>query len=368
MSSPRIIATYHVASDASLIAERARCLAIEQSVECPLEAIDDQAILDTIVGRVEDIAELAPGRYAVRIGLAAATAPAEPGQLINMLFGNSSIQPDVALVDVDLPPHYLDAFGGPRLGLAGLRALTGAQGRALTASALKPQGLSAAALARIAGQLVRGGVDLIKDDHGIADQVFSPFAARVAAVGRAVQEANAATGGRTLYAPHLTGTLDDMRRQLDLVRAHGIRAVMVVPMIVGLANFHAIGKSAEGLVVVAHPALSGVTKIAPPLLLGKLFRLFGADATIFPNAGGRFGYSAETCLQLARAARDPWGALKPCMPAPAGGLTTDRVAELLQCYGHDVMLLIGGSLLSARERLSEETARFVGAVAAHGRG
>jgi ribulose-bisphosphate carboxylase large chain len=368
MSSTRITATYHVFSDASLIAKRALSLAIEQSIECPLEAVGDPAILDAIMGRVEDIAELAPGRYAVRIGLAAATAPAEPGQLINMLFGNSSIHEDVSLADVELPQHYLDAFGGPRIGLLGLRALTGTRGRALTASALKPQGLSAEALARIAGQLARGGVDLIKDDHGIADQAYSPFAARVAAVGRAVHEANAGKQGRTLYAPHLTGTLDDMRRQLDLVRTNGIAAVMIAPMIVGLANFHAIVKAAADLAVIAHPALAGVTKMAPPLLLGKLFRLLGADATIFPNVGGRFGYSAETCLQLARAARQPWGDLKPCAPVPAGGLAADRVAELLQFYGHDVMLLIGGSLLAARERLSEEAARFVDAVAAHGKG
>jgi ribulose-bisphosphate carboxylase large chain len=368
MPSPRIIATYHLASDASGIADRARGLAIEQSVECPLAAIGEPAILDTILGRVEDIAELAPGRYAVRIGLAAATAPAEPGQLINMLFGNSSMQDDVALVDVELPENYLAAFGGPRVGLAGLRALTGVQSRALTASALKPQGLSPEALARIAGLLAQGGVDLVKDDHGIADQAYSPFAARVEAVGLAVQAANAAKTGRTLYAPNLSGTLDDMRRQLDLVRTHGIGAVLIAPMIVGLANFHALVRQADGLVVIAHPALSGVTKIAPPLLLGKLFRLLGADATIFPNAGGRFGYSAETCLQLVRAARDPWGELNPCMPVPAGGLTADRVAELLQFYGHDVMLLIGGSLLAARERLSEEAARFVNEVATHGKG
>jgi ribulose-bisphosphate carboxylase large chain len=277
------------------------------------------------------------------------------------------MQEDVALVDVELPPSYLAAFGGPRLGLSGLRALTGTQRRALTASALKPQGLSPAALARIAGQLARGGVDVIKDDHGIADQAYSPFAARVEAVGRAVQQANAATGGQSLYAPNLSGTLDDMRRQLDLAQEQGIAAVMVAPMIVGLANFHAVVKAAAGLPVIAHPALSGVARIAPPLLLGKLFRLFGADATIFPNAGGRFGFSTETCLQLVRAARDPWGASEPCMPVPAGGLTADRVAELLQFYGHDVMLLIGGGLLSARERLTEEAARFVNEVAAHGK-
>ena len=37
----------------------------------------------------------------------------------------------------------------------------------------------------------------------------------------------------------------------------------------------------------------------------------------------------------------------------------DRVPEMLEFYGTDVMLLIGGGLLAARERLTEETAAFV---------
>jgi ribulose-bisphosphate carboxylase large chain len=368
MSQPRIIATYHVSSDAAGIAQRALNLAIEQSVECPLEAVADPAILENIVGSVEHIAELTPGRYAVKIGLASATAPAEPGQLINMLFGNSSIQEDVALVDVELPKDYLIAFGGPRVGLAGIRALTGVQGRALAASALKPQGLSPEALARIARDLALGGLDLIKDDHGLADQAYSPFAARAAAVGSAIREANAATGRRTLYAPNVSGTLDDMRRQLGVIRAEGIGALLIAPMIVGLSNFHAIVREAAGLVVIAHPALAGAAKFAPPLLLGRLFRLLGADSTVFPNYGGRFAYSPETCLELVRMARDPWGDLKSCAPMPAGGLGVDRVAELLQFYGEDVMLLIGGKLLAAHGRLTEETARFVTTVAAYGKG
>jgi ribulose-bisphosphate carboxylase large chain len=368
MTEPRIVATYHVCSDAGSIARRADHIAIEQSVECPLEAVGDPTILQDIVGRVMSIAELQPGRYAVRLALAAATAPPEPGQLINMLFGNSSMQADVALADVELPDSYLAAFGGPPLGIAGLRQLTGAKHRAMTASALKPQGLSPAALAAIAHRLALGGVDLIKDDHGLADQSFSPFAARAAAVARAVRDANAATGRRTIYAPHLSGSLDDMRRQLAIVRSEGIAAVLIAPMIVGLANFHAIAKEAEGLLVVAHPSLSGTARISPPLLLGKLFRLLGADATVFPNYGGRFAYTTGTCLELAEAARGSFGDLKRCMPMPAGGIMIDRVDELLQFYGPDVMLLIGGSLLAAREHLTEQASRFVGKVAAFGKG
>jgi ribulose-bisphosphate carboxylase large chain len=38
---------------------------------------------------------------------------------------------------------------------------------------------------------------------------------------------------------------------------------------------------------------------------------------------------------------------------------------MLQFYGSDVMLLIGGGLLAAGARMIEETAAFVAAVARH---
>jgi ribulose-bisphosphate carboxylase large chain len=98
-----------------------------------------------------------------------------------------------------------------------------------------------------------------------------------------------------------------------------------------------------------------------------LFRLIGMDATVYPNYGGRFGYSPETCKALAEAARGRWHGYRSCIPVAAGGMTPARVAELLDFYGHDIMLLIGGGLLAARERLTEETERFVAAVAGHRR-
>jgi ribulose-bisphosphate carboxylase large chain len=43
-------------------------------------------------------------------------------------------------------------------------------------------------------------------------------------------------------------------------------------------------------------------------------------------------------------------------------MTPARVPEMLAFYGADTMLLIGGALLSAREKLTAETAAFVAAV------
>src|SRR5262249_43530339 len=118
----------------------------------------------------------------------------------------------------------------------------------------------------------------------------------------------------------------------------------------------------------AHPAMAGAARIAPPLLIGKLFRLMGADAVIFPNHGGRFGYSAQACRAPARAALAEEGGLRPCVPVPAGGMTTDRVREMLDFYGPDVMLLIGGALLEAGERLVAATSAFVAEVHGYRRG
>lgn len=352
---PRIRAVYRVRSSAAAIEGRAQTIATEQSVEMPVAAIDDAHVLGHIVGQVDAITPAGDGAFEVRIGLATATTGPEVGQFMNMLFGNTSIHDDVTLQDVILPPHVTAGFGGPNQGLAGLRARCDATARAMTCSALKPQGMPAEALGALAGRMARGGIDFIKDDHGLADQAYSPFAARVAACARAVREA----GTRTRYLPSLSGNLDQLRRQVRLARDEGLDTALVAPMVVGLPAFHALVKEFPSMGFMAHPALAGAARIAPPLLLGKLFRLFGADATIFPNHGGRFSYSPRTCKDLAQAALAPWDGLKPAVPVPAGGMTLDRVPEMLEFYGTDVMLLIGGGLLAARERLTEETAAFV---------
>jgi ribulose-bisphosphate carboxylase large chain len=361
----RIIAVYHVSESAGHIAARAEGIAVEQSVEMPLAAISDRTILETIVGRVEAITELSDGLFEVRVGLSLSTTGMEAGQLFNMLFGNTSLHPDVMLKDAIFPDELVAAFAGPRHGISGLRKRVGAGARALTSSALKPQGSSARELAELARQLARGGLDFIKDDHGLADQVYSPFAERVPRIAEAVREARAGDGGRTCYLPSLSGNLDQLRRQVELARAEGVDAVLIAPMVTGVSAFHTIVRENPDIAFMTHPSMAGAARIAPPLLLGKLFRLLGADATVFPNHGGRFGYSQDECRELANAALAPWADFPATVPVPAGGMTLDRVAEMLEFYGRDVIVLIGGGLLSAGPRITQETAAFVDAVARH---
>ena len=83
--SPRLQAVYLVRCDARSIEERARAIAVEQSVEMPVAAIEDDFVRSEIVGRVEAITERDSGLFEVRVSLAVETLGHDPGQLINML-------------------------------------------------------------------------------------------------------------------------------------------------------------------------------------------------------------------------------------------------------------------------------------------
>ncbi|HLW90215.1 MAG TPA: RuBisCO large subunit C-terminal-like domain-containing protein [Roseiarcus sp.] len=364
MSAQRLIVTYRIRGDAASIDERAKAIAVEQSVEAPLAAVRDPFIRAEIVGEVLRVAERAEGVFDVDIGLSAATIGGDAGQLMNMLFGNTSLHDDVALIDVVLPAAVIEAFGGPSQGLAGLRRRTRAERRALTASALKPQGLTPAALGELAHNLALGGLDFIKDDHGLADQKYSRFEARVMACADAVRKAVAETGHPTHYVPSLSGDRTTIERQIAFAKREGLDTFLIAPAVAGVSTLQALRLAHPTLAFIAHPTLTGA-RIAPDVY-ARLFRLFGADASIFPNYGGRFGYSESTCLEIAKALRDPWRSLAASAPAPAGGMDLARVPEMLRFYGGDVMLLIGGALLTAEKtELVRRTRQFVQAVVAH---
>jgi ribulose-bisphosphate carboxylase large chain len=350
---------YGVKSPAAEVESRAESILLEQAVELPRKALTDPFVLSNIVGEVRSIERRGEGDYRVTIAHPAITAAENPAQLLNVFFGNTSLQPDVLLEDLRIPASLLEKFRGPRFGIEGLRQATHVSHGPLTSTALKPMGLSVEKLADICRTFALAGVDLIKDDHGLADHAFSPFRERVKACVTAVRQAAEKTGRETLYVPNLIGTPTEVLEQLRFAQEAGVGGVMISPMLLGLPLLNEIVRGELRVPLLAHPSFGGALRIAPEALLGRLFRWFGADAVIYPNHGGRFSYSLKTCETLASRLRDPNGGGKTVLPVPAGGIKVERLGEILAFYGEDVMLLIGGSLYEARESLEERTREFV---------
>lgn len=373
----RIKVRYRIRATPDTIDAFALAVAVEQSVEVPLDVVRDAWIREHIVGRVEAVTPVDTQHYLVDVSLATDTMTHEGNgsndapdiaQALNMIFGNSSMHDRVELVDVNFPEGFAQAIGGPRFGIDGIREQVGAaKSRPLTCAALKPQGLPTAELARLCGVFARSGIDVIKDDHGLADQRYAPFAERVRACQKAIVEAERDTGRRALYAPNLVGTPETLAANARVLREEGVGAALVAPMLVGLPAFHELVRRHLQVPVLAHPAFCGSGRIDRALLLGKLYRLLGADAVIYPHYMGRFAWPEALCGDIARTALTPWPGIRPAAPVPAGGMTVERVPELVRFYGADVMLLIGGSLLQAGDArdpaLAERTRAFVSGAA-----
>lgn len=367
LSGERFTAVYRIRGSEREALETAENMCVEQTVEFPARHIDCPAIHAGILGHVYDTEDLQNGWQRVDILYTAETVGADLPQLLNVAFGNSSLLPGIVLERLCLPDSMGDRFPGPRFGAEGVRERLGVYGRPLAFTALKPMGLPPEALAEEAYQCALGGIDLIKDDHGLLDQPFASYRQRVERVSAAVRRANGETGGHTAYIPNVSGSLRALEDRLQLAVDCGCGGVMVSP---GLMGFDMIGYAAErtGLPVVCHPAFlggmldRGEGGVDCACLLGQLPRLAGADLTVFPNFGGRFSLSRDQCAGIRDMAREELGGRRPILPCPAGGMTLERAASMAEFYGADTALLMGGGLFTLPGALAENCGRFVGAL------
>ena len=326
---------------------KARGVALEQTVELPNDALPYD-IRERMVGLVDEVVPLGGRRHQAVISYPLEAIAGEIGQFLNLLFGNISLKRGILITGIQWPRRLLAVFGGPRYGIDGLRALTGVQDRALLCTALKPMGCTTAQLAARAREFALGGIDLIKDDHGLSNQGDAPFRERLLRCQEAVHNANAESAGNSLYLPNVTAGYDEFPARLATAREAGCRAVLINPWVMGLDAMR-WARDEFGLAIMAHPSLTGVYfgrshGLRPELLLGDIFRATGADGSIYPNAGGRFGFSIRTCEAINGHLRGELGGLRPAMPVPGGGMDVGQAASWVRRYGVDTILLIGGSL------------------------
>ncbi len=364
LGEPRFLATYRIVGSRAEAEKVAWDICLEQTVELPFEVLPAGFVREQVVGRLETLQKRSGGYQAV-VSYAAGSAAGELTQLLGVLYGNISLKPGIRLERFFLPPAVLKHFKGPGFGRAGLRRRLGVPRRPLLCAALKPVGLSAPALADLAYQFALGGLDSVKDDHGLSDQPYARFEERVRLCARAVARANRQTGRRSAYAPNITAAQSELTERGRFARAAGAGALLISPGLTGFDGMRAVAEDSHvRLPILSHPAFQGTYVLHPEggishyALFGQIARLAGADASIYPNYGGRFSFSRGECRSIVRGCEAPMGRLRPIFPCPGGGMSLDRIPGLLKFYGDEVILLVGGGLLTHGSDLAENCRVF----------
>ncbi|MGA1791950.1 MAG: RuBisCO large subunit C-terminal-like domain-containing protein [bacterium] len=357
-----LIIDYILTCPAQDAEEQAEAVALEQSVELPRNAVKDPEVAGSSIPDILaliPLCELPDGlvRYRLRIAFSSILVGRDIPQFFNLLFGNVSLKRGLLIEDMTLPEEILALFPGPGYGIEGIRKASEVRSGALLCSVLKPVGISCDGLARMAGKFAKAGVPFIKDDHGIADQETCPFARRVREVQRAIKR----SGSGSIYLPNITGPHEELEERIAVAVNEGVKGFLVSPFLIGLDCFRSL-REKYPVLWMAHPAFSGaffadkLHGFRPGLLLGTILRLLGADMVIYPDAGGRFTFTPEECMNIAKGLRDDYkGKFKPAMPVPAGGISLSKAAHVREFYGEDVMLLIGGSIYLHKKGLEKAT-------------
>lgn len=367
LSGERFEVTYWIIAENQADAEdRAFKIAVEQTIEFPADLAPAGDIQDHIIGQVRSVTAVDENCFEARLSFANEIAGPDLVQFLNVIYGNVSILPGVRLKRLHLPDAKLADFSGSRFGREGIRAAVNVHDRPLLCSALKPMGLSSEMLADMAYRFALGGLDLIKDDHGLVNQTFSDFESRVSHCAEAVARANAESGLNCLYLPNVTAAADRVLDHARLAVEAGAGGLLICPGLVGLDTMRMLAEDdAINVPIMSHPAFLGSMVTNPTtgmdhyVMYGQLQRLAGADMSVYPNFGGRFSFTEAECASIVEATQSAMGQIKPIFPAPGGGMTMEKVPVLNEFYGNDVVYLVGGGLHRYSNDLTKNVRHFL---------
>lgn len=323
-------------------------ICLEQSVEMPADVLPPD-IIERIVGNIISIDEISSKQYNVVIEWPLANIGNEITQFLNILFGNISLKPGILITGVEW--EKLDfILKGPGIGLQRFREKWNIHDRAISSTALKPMGFTPQQIGELCFEFATGGIDIIKDDHGLANQPYAPFVERVTACVQAINAAADNTGRRSLYFPNITSSAVQTVRNYQLAAEMGADGVLFAPQLGGLDTLHELARMDIDLPIMAHPSFSGSYVIhhdhgfTPSFYYGEFWRALGADFIIYANAGGRFSFSIDECQLINSSAREDLASFKSAFPTPGGGINRNKLNKWVSLYGEDTVLLIGGSL------------------------
>jgi ribulose-bisphosphate carboxylase large chain len=259
------------------------------------------------------------------------------------------------LLDITLPPAFLDRYQGPQFGVAGTRRLTGVEGRPLIGTIIKPSvGMNPEETATQVQTLVEAGIDFIKDDELQSDGPHCPVERRAEAVLRVLRDHAERTGKLAMYAVNITGDLDQMLYRHDHVLALGGTCVMASMNSIGLPAMKALRAHSQ-LCIHGHRNGWGIYGRSPAIGMSfiayqKFWRLAGIDHTHVNGLSNKFCEADDSVIRSARACLTPMFpppyAGCEIMPVFSSGQTARQAAGTYRELGStDLIFAAGGGIL-----------------------
>jgi len=259
------------------------------------------------------------------------------------------------LLDITLPPAFLNRYQGPQFGVAGTRRFTGVKNRPLIGTIIKPSvGMSPEETAAQVRTLVEAGIDFIKDDELQSDGPNCPFEQRATAVLRVLRDQAQRTGKQTMYAVNITGDLDQMLERHDHVVAEGGTCIMASMNSIGLPAMKALRAHSQ-LCIHGHRNGWGMYGRSPAIGMSfiayqKFWRLAGIDHTHVNGLSNKFCEPDDSVIRSAKECLTPMFpppyAGCEIMPVFSSGQTARQAADTYRQLGStDLIFAAGGGIL-----------------------
>jgi len=256
------------------------------------------------------------------------------------------------LMDLELPPSFAGHFRRPKFGVAGTRQLTRVHQRPLIGTIIKPSiGLTPAQTAELVKTLVAAGIDFIKDDELMADPPHSPFAARVDAVMRVINDHAERTGKKVMYAFNVSDEMEAMQRHYEKIVAAGGTAAMISLNSVGLAGAKKIC-DLGALAIHGHRNGWGMLNRHPWLGIEfsayqKLWRLAGVDQLHVNGIANKFWESDDSVVRSLEACAKPLLGGMSVLPVVSSGQWGGQACETFRrTRTVDLLYMAGGGILA----------------------
>ena len=349
-SSEFLTAIYEINGPESLARRTVERICFDQTIEAERNLLPP-SLQSTIPGHLEDLRATTGGRFQATIRFRGDLLSGECSDVLNVLFGTSSLRGDVTLLSFVMTNGLLASWSGPRFGIDGLRQAVGVSHRPLLCAVLKPLGRTPQELAELAVQFVEGGVDMIKDDQSLVDQRWCRFEDRVSLCAEAITRASTGRGRPCLYFAHVSGSLDTMRRRAAQAKRLGASGLLIAPGLTGFDALRILRSDDEiSLPIASHPSMLGTLVdrggggLASPVVYGLLPRLVGSDLSIYPAFGSDYPMSPQDCGAVAEHCRQSWGCLRSMMPAVGGRIGPERLVELGSALGRDIIVILGSRI------------------------